>query len=45
MFTTSGSVLLCTGWMWEQNHTRYGSQAPLPAPTAIRRTSNMVCRY
>lgn len=45
MFTTSVSVFLCTGWKWEQTHTHYGSQVPLPAHTAIRRTSTMVCRY
>lgn len=44
MFTTSVSLLLCTGWRWELNHTHYGSQVPPPAYTATRRTSNMVCR-
>lgn len=43
MFTTSASVFLCTERKWEQTHTHSSSQVPLPAHTAIRRTSTMVC--
>lgn len=38
MFTTPVSV------EWEWNHTHHRSQVPLPAHTATRRTSPVVCR-